>query len=71
MARTGSGNSTPSFPHFNQLSLTIPQGKTAAFLVPALHHLKEHESRVGCRCVILSPTRELALQTIRFTRELS
>ena len=25
----------------------------------------------GCRCVIMSPTRELALQTIRFTRELS
>jgi ATP-dependent RNA helicase DDX54/DBP10 len=46
-------------------------GKTAAFLVPALHHLREHASRVGCRCVILSPTRELALQTIRFTRELS
>jgi ATP-dependent RNA helicase DDX54/DBP10 len=28
-------------------------GKTAAFLIPALHHLKEHSARVGCRCVIM------------------
>lgn len=37
-------------------------GKTAAFLLPILHRLKEHSKIVGCRCLILSPSRELAHQ---------
>lgn len=43
-------------------------GKTAAFLVPMLEHLKVHSSK-GARALILSPTRELALQTLKFTKE--
>lgn len=38
-------------------------GKTAAFLIPLVEKLKEHKTIVGCRSVILSPTRELAIQT--------
>ena len=43
-------------------------GKTAAFLVPMLERLKVHSSK-GARALILSPTRELALQTLKFTKE--
>ena len=43
-------------------------GKTAAFLVPLVEKLRAHASRSGARGVLLSPTRELALQTLRFGR---
>lgn len=45
-------------------------GKTAAFLIPILNRLKEHSKVVGCRCLILSPTRELAHQTLSFCKKL-
>ncbi|KAG8467560.1 hypothetical protein KFE25_000876 [Diacronema lutheri] len=45
-------------------------GKTAAFLVPMFERLKAHASTVGVRGVVLSPTRELALQTLKFAKEL-
>ncbi|CCW66579.1 unnamed protein product [Phytomonas sp. Hart1] len=40
-------------------------GKTAAFLIPMLHLLKEHSKVVGFRGLVLSPTRELSLQIMR------
>lgn len=43
-------------------------GKTAAFLIPMLEKLKRHDP-TGVRGVILSPTRELALQTHKFAKE--
>ena len=46
-------------------------GKTAAFLVPMLERLKLHSARVGARALILSPSRELAAQTLKFTKELA
>lgn len=45
-------------------------GKTAAFLVPMLQRLQQHVPQGGVRALILSPTRDLALQTLKFTKEL-
>ncbi|CAF3552845.1 unnamed protein product [Rotaria sp. Silwood1] len=45
-------------------------GKTAAFLIPMFEKLKGHDPNSGPRALILSPTRELALQTLKFTKEL-
>ena len=45
-------------------------GKTAAFLVPMLEKLRQHVPQSGVRALILSPTRDLALQTLKFTKEL-
>ncbi|XP_053679232.1 probable ATP-dependent RNA helicase DDX52 [Anopheles nili] len=39
-------------------------GKTAAFLIPIINHLKEH-MKCGFRALIICPTRELAKQTQR------
>lgn len=44
-------------------------GKTACFLIPMFERLKA-PSPAGARALILSPTRELALQTLKFTKEL-
>mmetsp|Transcript_25107 Transcript_25107/g.54655 ORF Transcript_25107/g.54655 Transcript_25107/m.54655 type:complete len:973 (-) Transcript_25107:215-3133(-) len=46
-------------------------GKTAAFLIPVVERLKAHSVAVGFRAVALSPTRELAMQTAKFFRQLS
>ncbi|RKP25809.1 P-loop containing nucleoside triphosphate hydrolase protein [Syncephalis pseudoplumigaleata] len=46
-------------------------GKTAAFLVPMLEKLKVHSAKVGARAVILSPSRELAMQTQKAARDLA
>ncbi|GAB4833094.1 Putative DEAD-box ATP-dependent RNA helicase 29 [Ancistrocladus abbreviatus] len=45
-------------------------GKSAAFLIPMIQKLKQHLPQGGIRALILSPTRDLALQTLKFTKEL-
>lgn len=45
-------------------------GKTAAFLIPILERLAEHAAVFGARALVLSPTRELAIQTSKYAREL-
>ncbi|XP_069475344.1 ATP-dependent RNA helicase DDX54 [Ambystoma mexicanum] len=45
-------------------------GKTACFLIPMFEKLKARSAQTGARALILSPTRELALQTLKFTKEL-
>ncbi|KAG0725283.1 ATP-dependent RNA helicase DDX54 [Chionoecetes opilio] len=45
-------------------------GKTACFLIPLFERLQLHSAKTGARALILSPTRELALQTLRFTKEM-
>ncbi|BFZ07090.1 hypothetical protein BsWGS_10129 [Bradybaena similaris] len=45
-------------------------GKTAAFIIPILHQLREARSD-GFRALVLAPTRELAKQILREFRKLS
>jgi ATP-dependent RNA helicase DDX54/DBP10 len=44
-------------------------GKTAAFVIPMIQNLKAHSAQVGARALILSPSRELALQTLKVVKE--
>ena len=44
-------------------------GKTAAFVIPMIERLKAHSARVGARALIMSPSRELALQTLKVVKE--
>lgn len=45
-------------------------GKTAAFLVPMLQRLRRRDPGAGIRALILSPTRDLAMQTLKFAHQL-
>lgn len=45
-------------------------GKTAAFVIPMIQRLKSHSAKVGARAAIMSPSRELALQTLKVVKEL-
>ncbi|KAI9705405.1 MAG: ATP-dependent RNA helicase dbp10 [Candelina mexicana] len=45
-------------------------GKTAAFVVPMIEKLKAHSVQIGARALIMSPSRELALQTLKVVKEL-
>eukprot|EP00088_Acartia_fossae_P008716 TRINITY_DN1417_c0_g1_i8.p1 TRINITY_DN1417_c0_g1~~TRINITY_DN1417_c0_g1_i8.p1 ORF type:complete len:778 (-),score=244.97 TRINITY_DN1417_c0_g1_i8:52-2385(-) len=45
-------------------------GKTACFLLPLFQKLKCRSAKTGARALVLSPTRELALQTLKFAKEL-
>lgn len=46
-------------------------GKTGAFSIPLVERLKVHSAKVGIRAIILSPSRELALQTYKVIKEFS
>jgi ATP-dependent RNA helicase DDX54/DBP10 len=46
-------------------------GKTASFLIPMFEKLKQRKLKsTGARALILSPTRELAIQTFKFIKEI-
>ncbi|KAI6785451.1 ATP-dependent RNA helicase-like protein [Emericellopsis cladophorae] len=45
-------------------------GKTAAFVIPMIERLKNHSARFGSRALIMSPSRELAIQTLKVVKEL-
>lgn len=45
-------------------------GKTAAFLIPLFERLKQRKESGSPRGLILSPTRELAIQTYKFIKDL-
>ncbi|AGO12273.1 AaceriAEL086Wp [[Ashbya] aceris (nom. inval.)] len=46
-------------------------GKTAAFILPLIEKLKMHSAKIGARAMILSPSRELAMQTHKVFKEFS
>ncbi|KAI1470678.1 ATP-dependent RNA helicase dbp10 [Daldinia caldariorum] len=46
-------------------------GKTAAFVIPMIERLRTHSATVGARALILSPSRELAIQTLKVVKEFS
>ena len=46
-------------------------GKTAAFILPMIEKLKTHSGKIGARAVILSPSRELAMQTHNVFKDFS
>lgn len=45
-------------------------GKTACFLIPLFEKLQRRDPTKGARALILSPTRELAIQTFKFIKEI-
>lgn len=45
-------------------------GKTAAFVIPMIEKLRAHSARFGTRALIMSPSRELAIQTLKVVKEL-
>ena len=45
-------------------------GKTAAFVIPLVQSLVSHSAKMGSRALIMSPSRELALQTLKVVKEL-
>ena len=46
-------------------------GKTGAFVIPMIEKLKQHSKIVGVRGIILSPTREIAIQTSLYFKRLA
>lgn len=57
---------------FNVIAMArTGSGKTASFIIPVIEKLQSHCEIVGARAVILSPTRELALQSAHYFKQLS
>jgi len=54
------------------VSAETGSGKTAAFLLPTLHRLLEHDApKSGTRALILTPTRELCRQVVKHCKQLA
>jgi ATP-dependent RNA helicase DDX54/DBP10 len=45
-------------------------GKTASFVLPMIETLKVHSAKVGARAIIMAPSRELAIQTLKVVKEM-
>lgn len=57
---------------FNVIAMArTGSGKTGAFTIPLVEKLQTHSTVVGARCVILSPTRELALQIANYFKAMA
>ena len=57
---------------FNVIAMArTGSGKTASFVIPVIEKLKAHSKVVGARSIILSPTREIAMQTASYFKSLS
>lgn len=57
---------------FNVIAMArTGSGKTAAFTIPVVERLRTHSEIVGARALILSPTRELAMQSAYYFKQMS
>ena len=57
---------------FNVIAMArTGSGKTGAFVIPVVERLKSHSNIVGSRCIILSPTREIAMQTANYFKAMT
>lgn len=57
---------------FNLIAMArTGSGKTGAFIIPAVEKLQSHSKVVGARCVVLSPTREIAIQTAAYFKAIA
>jgi ATP-dependent RNA helicase DDX54/DBP10 len=57
---------------FNVIAMArTGSGKTGAFVIPVVERLKSHSQIVGSRCIILSPTREIAMQTASYFKAMT
>lgn len=56
---------TPALPH---VCTHTGSGKTASFLIPMVERLVKHSTQMGARALVISPTRELSLQTHKFAK---
>ena len=57
---------------FNVIAMArTGSGKTGSFCIPIVEKLKAHSQVVGARALILSPTRELAVQTAQYFKQIA
>ncbi|KAI1436628.1 ATP-dependent RNA helicase DBP10 [Xylaria sp. CBS 124048] len=70
-AITKKGFKVPTPIQRKTIPLILQRKDTAAFLIPMVQSLKAHSATMGARALILSPSRELALQTLTVTKELT
>ena len=57
---------------FNVIAMArTGSGKTGAFIIPIIERLKTHSTIIGSRCIVLSPTREIAMQTANYFKAVS
>ncbi|KAI8624559.1 ATP-dependent RNA helicase DBP10 [Xylariaceae sp. FL1651] len=68
-AITRKGFKVPTPIQRKTIPLIMQKKDTAAFLIPMVQTLKAHSATMGARALILSPSRELAIQTLSVTKE--
>ncbi|KAI0469521.1 ATP-dependent RNA helicase DBP10 [Xylaria cf. heliscus] len=68
-AITKKGFKVPTPIQRKTIPLILQRKDTAAFLIPMVQTLKAHSPNMGARALILSPSRELAIQTLGVTKD--
>ncbi|KAI1735745.1 ATP-dependent RNA helicase DBP10 [Xylaria scruposa] len=68
-AITKKGFKVPTPIQRKTIPLILQRKDTAAFLIPMVQTLKAHSPNMGARALILSPSRELAIQTLSVAKD--
>lgn len=71
MARTGMISYLLIMNEANNVFAFVGSGKSAAFIIPILQKLRSHSLMIGTRALIMTPTRDLAIQLSQFVKKLS